>query len=201
MRIVGQVIDIMRAGLLRIGQWTLGAVLAALVALAHAQPSFAPHGGGGGFHGGGGFGHAPMMREASPMHWGGGGHFGGGMAAAGGRERHNGAAPMRIADQGGWRERGAQGGARQSERRETPGFSNNPYGNGFGNGFNGGRGPIQPVSAEARQVPHPPADSPVRAGSIREDVARYNEERAAFRPFQRGGGDVPRPPMPSPYRN
>jgi hypothetical protein len=195
MRIVGQVIDIMRAGLLRMGQWMLGAVLASLVALAHAQPSFAPHGGGGGgFHGGGGgFGHAPM-------HWGGGGHFGGGMQPGAG-ERRNSPAPMRVADQNGWRERGAAGGGRQAERRETPGFSANPYGNGFGNGYGSSRGPIQPVSAETRQVPHPPADSPVRAGSIREDVARYNEERGAFRQFQRGGGDVPRPPMPSPYRN
>lgn len=193
MRIVGQVIDTMRAGLLRMGQWMLGAGFAVLCALAHAQPSFASHGGG--FHGGGGFGRAPMMREASPMRWGGGGHFGGGIQA-GASNRRNSAAPMRVADQGGWRERGASGG-RQAERHETPGFSSNPYGNGFG----GYRGPIQPVSAEARQVPHPPADSPVRTGSIREDVARYNEERGALRPFTRGGGDVPRPPMPSPYRN
>jgi hypothetical protein len=195
MRIVGQVIDIMRAGLLRMGQWMLGAGFAVLCALAYAQPSFAPHGGG--FHGGGGgFGRAPMMREASPMRWGGGGHSGGGMQV-GASERRNAPAPMRVADQGGWRERGAPGGGRQAERHETPGFNSNPYGNGFG----GYRGPIQPVSAETRQVPHPPADSPVRAGSIREDVARYNEERGAFRPFQRGGGDVPRPPMPSPYQN
>jgi hypothetical protein len=195
MRIVGQVIDIMRAGLLRMGQWMLGAGFAVLCALAYAQPSFAPHGGG--FHGGGGgFGRAPIMREASPMRWGGGGHSGSGIQV-GASQRRNAPAPMRVADQGGWRERGAPGGDRQAERHETPGFNSNPYGNGFG----GYRGPIQPVSAETRQVPHPPADSPVRAGSIREDVARYNEERGAFRPFQRGGGDVPRPPMPSPYRN
>ncbi|TAM02304.1 MAG: hypothetical protein EPN70_17230 [Paraburkholderia sp.] len=72
-----------------------------------------------------------------------------------------------------------------------------------GGGFGGyGNGPITPVSAQTRSVPHPPADSPVRAGSIREDVARYNEERGAFRPVQqRSGGEAPRPPMPSPYRN
>jgi hypothetical protein len=62
-------------------------------------------------------------------------------------------------------------------------------------------GAITPVSAQTRPAQHPPADSPVRAGSIREDVARYNEERAAFRPFARDNADVPRPPMPSPYRN
>ncbi|WP_322043790.1 hypothetical protein [Paraburkholderia sp. J67] len=178
--------------------------MTALFAFAHAQPGFAPHGG---FHGGGGggFGRAPMMRAAASMHWG----------AAGGPGGHYGErpTPMRVADQGGWRERGGPGGPRgsggpggpgsnrQPERRETPGYSSNPYGNGFGNGYSNYRGPIQPVSAETRQVPHPPADSPVRAGSIREDVARYNEERGTFRPFPRNGGDVPRPPMPSPYRN
>lgn len=205
---VGRVIDTMRAGLLRMGQWVLGAGLAALVAFAHAQPAFAPHGGG--FHGGG-FGGAPMMhaapRTAMPMQWGGqrggarheGGGYGGNYGGApGGRY---GAGPMRVADQGGWRERqGGHQGGHQAERRGG-GFNGGPDGNPYGNGFGGYHGPIQPVSAESRQVPHPPADSPVRAGSIREDVARYNEERGAFRPFPRNGGDVPRPPMPAPYRN
>ncbi|WP_233272631.1 hypothetical protein [Paraburkholderia acidisoli] len=114
-----------------------------------------------------------------------------------------GPAPVRVADQGGRRERG---GARAhnawrgpAEAPPAPHYGGASYG-GFdeGGGYRGN--PITPVSAETRPAPHPPADSPVRAGSIREDVARYNEERAAFRPLQRGG-DVPRPPMPSPYRN
>ncbi|HKT96915.1 MAG TPA: hypothetical protein VJS30_10300 [Paraburkholderia sp.] len=195
---VGQVVDTMRAGLLRMGQWIAGAGLAALVAFAHAQPAFAGHGGGG-FHGG--FQSAPMMREAPraamPMQW--GGQRGVARRGDGGVPGvRYGVQPMRVADQGGWRERQ---GAHQAERRGG-GFNGGPYGNPYGNGFGGGyHGPIQPVSAEARQVPHPPADSPVRAGSIREDVARYNEERGTFRPFQRNGGDVPRPPMPAPYRN
>ena len=179
------------------GQWIVGAGLAALVAFAHAQPAFAAHGGG--------FQSAPMMHEAPraamPMQWGGqrgGARRGGGYGGAPG-ERY-GAGPMRVADQGGWRERQGPSGGRQAERRGG-GFSGNPYGNPYGNGFGGYHGPIQPVSAEARQVPHPPADSPVRAGSIREDVARYNEERGALRPFPRNGGDVPRPPMQTPYRN
>lgn len=202
---VGQVIDTMRAGLSKIGQWVLGAGFAALIVFAHVQPALAGHGGGD-FHGGG-FQSAPMMREASrpatPMQWGGqrggamrrGGEGYGGAPAGhygGAPVGHYGGGPMRVADQGGWRERQ---GAHQPERRG--GFNSNPYGNGFG----GYHGPIQPVSAEARQVPRPPADSPVRAGSIREDVARYNEERSTFRPFQRSGGEVPRPPMPAPYRN
>ncbi|MFC4708499.1 MULTISPECIES: hypothetical protein [Paraburkholderia] len=141
-----------------------------------------------------------MMREASrpamPMQWGGqrGGAMRRGSDGFGGAPGgHYGGGPMRVADQGGWR--GRQSGHQQE--RSRGGFNSNPYGNGFG----GYHGPIQPVSAEARQVPRPPADSPVRAGSIREDVARYNEERSTFRPFQRGGGEVPRPPMPAPYRN
>jgi hypothetical protein len=206
---VGRVIDTMRAGLLRMGQWVLGAGLAALVAFAHAQPAFAPHGGG--FHsGGGGFERAPMMHEAPhaamPAQWGGDrGAMRRGEGYGGVPGGHYGAAPMRVADQGGWHERGGGGGGgRQPERRAGGNGGGNgasPYGNPYGNGFGGYHSPIQTVSAESRQVPHPPADSPVRAGSIREDVARYNEERSSYRPGQRGGGDVPRPPMPAPYRN
>lgn len=189
------------------GQWVLGAGLTALVALAHAQPAFAPHGGGGGFS------HAPAMRPMSGAARGGWGEhasaqamrpaapvrreaatgaYGGGYGNAG----RYGATPMHVADQGGWREGGGERGGDRGGNREPAGGA--PYGNGFG-GSRGG--PITPVSAQTREVPHPPADSPVRTGSIREDVARYNEERGAFRPFPRGGGDVPRPPMPSPYRN
>jgi len=65
--------------------------------------------------------------------------------------------------------------------------------------FDGGR--VTAVSADARPAPRPPADPQVRAGSIREDVARYNEERATFRPFARGSAGSTHPPMPSPYRN
>lgn len=70
---------------------------------------------------------------------------------------------------------------------------------------NGGNAPypgtITPISAEARPAPHPPANSPVRAGSIREDIARYNEERGTYRPLPREAQEGPRQPMPSPYRN
>lgn len=194
----------MYAGLSRLGLWVLGAALTALMALAHAQPAYAQHGGGG-------FGHAPAMRPMS----GGGARGGWGMRNAGaaparresasnyggygGASGRYGAVPTRVADQGGWRERGGEGEAGGGNRAPERGSaSNNPYGNGFGNYRNG---PITPVSAQTREVPHPPADSPVRAGSIREDVARYNEERGSFRTFPRSGGEIPRPPMPSPYRN
>lgn len=194
----------MHAGLSKLGQWILGAGLAVFVALAHAQPGFPGHGGGGGFA------RAPSMpamhsmpAPRAGMSWGGG--------YRGGPERGRGpaAAPMRVADQGGRYERAGsrapnqwQGQVQQQAPRRD--YS---YGTPFGGGYGGYRGdprgnPITPVSAESRQVPHPPADSPVRAGSIREDVARYNEERGGtFRPFPRNGGEVPRPPMPSPYRN
>lgn len=63
-------------------------------------------------------------------------------------------------------------------------------------------GAITPVSTEGRPVPRPPANAPVvRTGSIRADVARYNEERGAVRSIPHPPDDVPRPPTPSPYRN
>lgn len=99
------------------------------------------------------------------------------------------------------------------------GFAAGNYGNGFG-AYNGGArriaptpgyanetrggmqyaGAIQPVSAESRSVPRPPPNAPVRTGSIRADVARYNEERGASRAMQRQVDD-PRQPDGSPYRN
>ena len=61
-------------------------------------------------------------------------------------------------------------------------------------------GAITPVSAESRSVPRPPPNGPVRSGSIRADVARYNEERGSARAMQRPADD-PRQPEGSPYRN
>ena len=217
----------MRAGLSKLGQWVMGAGLAAFFAFAHAQPGFSGHGGGGAFA------RSPSMPSTSAMHsmstapafrggasgmsWGGGyrsavygaqGAPGPGRAAAG-----YGPSPMRVAGPGGRHERAGgrapnqwQGQVQQQAPHRT--YS---YGTPFGGDYGGYRGdprinprinPITPVSAESRPVPHPPADSPVRAGSIREDVARYNEERGGtYRPGTRNGGEVPRPPMPSPYRN
>jgi len=197
-------------------QWVFGAGLSALVAVAHAQPAYASHFGGGGFqrspvaspgarpmarpmsggapHGGWGMREASPARRESPSFSG----YGVGRGGNGGSDRY-GAAPMRVADQGGWQERGGRAGR---SGRGDEGQPDRAGGGNYGGGYRVYRnGPITPVSAETRPVPHPPADSPVRAGSIREDVARYNEERGSFRPFPRGGGEVPRPPMPSPYRN
>ncbi|CAH2903700.1 MAG: FIG00452481: hypothetical protein [uncultured Paraburkholderia sp.] len=44
------------------------------------------------------------------------------------------------------------------------------------------------------------SNAPVRSGSIRADVARYNEERSSLRTMQRQADDG-RPPEGSPYRN
>ncbi|RQH04736.1 hypothetical protein [Paraburkholderia dinghuensis] len=183
------------------GRWVFGAGLMALVALAHAQPAYSSA------HAGGGFQRTPMASPSS------GGAGRGGMpwagrergawgarepaptrreAAYGGGSGRYAAGPMHVADQGGLRERGGRSAGRVN------GQPDRATGGGYGIYRNG---PITPVSEPMRPVPHPPADSPVRAGSIREDVARYNEERGSFRPVPRGGGEVPRPPMPSPYRN
>ncbi|EEA01389.1 hypothetical protein BH160DRAFT_3351 [Burkholderia sp. H160] len=95
-------------------------------------------------------------------------------------------------------------------QRGNPNIANANFGYGFGGYKSGMRrigdpsgyaGAITPVSADSRPVPHPPPNMPpMRNGSIRADVARYNEERGAARPMQRPADD-PRPPEGSPYRN
>ncbi|WMY07982.1 hypothetical protein [Paraburkholderia phenoliruptrix] len=62
------------------------------------------------------------------------------------------------------------------------------------------RGIITQVSAESRPGQRPQSNAPVRSGSIRADVARYNEERSSLRTMQRQADDG-RPPEGSPYRN
>jgi hypothetical protein len=62
-------------------------------------------------------------------------------------------------------------------------------------------GRMTPVDDETRPVPHPPGNAQVLRGSLREDVARYNEERGAGRPAPRSANDIARPPVPSAYRN
>lgn len=61
-------------------------------------------------------------------------------------------------------------------------------------------GAITPVSTESRLVPRPPGNAPVRTGSIRADITRYNEERGASRVMPRQA-DEGRPPENNPYRN
>lgn len=81
--------------------------------------------------------------------------------------------------------------------RRMPGPSGYP---GDGRGRMQYAGAITPVSTESRSTPRPPPNAPLRSGSIRADVARYNEERGSSRSMQRQTDD-PRPPEGSPYRN
>ncbi|WNC91761.1 hypothetical protein RI103_18130 [Paraburkholderia sp. FT54] len=179
-------------GLSRTRHWALGAVIAALCSFAYAKAPGMPHGGGGGYS------HAAANHAVrSDMH--NGGRYYGSAAAVSGRNtmvERNARLP--------------RGGAN---------FAGGNYGDGFGvykpdvrrvagpaayagDGRGGMQyaGAITPVSAESRGVPRPPANAPVRAGSIRADVARYNEERGSSRAIQRQSDD-PRQPEGSPYRN
>ncbi len=108
-------------------------------------------------------------------------------------------------------DRGAQVERNSRAQRATAPFYNAPplrvggpdrsYKTGAGDGVRYA-GAITPVSTEGRAAARPPANAPiVRSGSIRADVARYNEERGAVRPVPHPPDDVPRPPAPSPYRN
>lgn len=189
-------------GLSRTKHWALGAVIAALCSFAYAKGQGMPHGGGGFSHGPAG--HAigyPRAATGYAMH---------GDARNGGYSY--GAPNVRPA-------RNNVADARTRLPRGGANFAVGSYANGFGDynpgvrrvagsfGYpNDGRGSVQyagaitPVSAEARSVPRPPANAPVRAGSIRADVARYNEERGASRAMPRPPDDA-RQQEGSPYRN
>ncbi|MFM0738265.1 hypothetical protein PQQ51_13565 [Paraburkholderia xenovorans] len=189
----------------RTKHWALGAVIAALCSFAYAKVPGMPHGGGGG-----GYAHTSAQGFAA-------------RGSVGNEARYDGAnvRPSRgyggnaVADRNA--ARGARGGVNGGAN-----LGGGYYANGFG-GYNPGArrvagpvgysgyqgegrsgmqyaGAITPVSAESRSVPRPPANAPVRTGSIRADVARYNEERGSSRVMQRQADD-PRQPDGSPYRN
>ena len=171
----------------------MGAVIAALCSFAYAKAPGVPRIGGGGAYPHAAADHA--MRGG--MH-NGGGYYG----APAARPAGNTMSDRNV--------RMPNGGAN---------FAGGNYANGFGVynpgmrriagpfGYPGdGRGGMQyagtmtPVSAESRSAPRPPANAPVRSGSIRADVARYNEERGSSRTMPRPSDD-PRQPEGSPYRN
>ncbi|UVE64134.1 peptide-binding protein [Burkholderia pyrrocinia] len=150
----------------KIGRWVAGVLGALLMPLALAQP---PHGG----HGFGGHG------------------FGGGDMRAFGQQagRGFGGGPVwrRVPPPVGARAGGVSGYGSRWGLRPTPSY-----------GHYAAQSPYRPISADARQMPRPPGGGnvPLRAGSIRADVARYNEER--------GGRPMPPPrsqeePAHSPY--
>lgn len=140
---------------LKVGRWVAGVLGALLVPLALAQP---PHGGQA--FGGHGFGHG----------------FGGGDMRAYGRPAGNAPVWRRALPPGGARAGGVSGYGSRWGLRPTPSY-----------GHYAAQSPYRPISADSRQMPRPPGGGnvPLRAGSIRADVARYNEER--------GGRPMPPP--------
>ncbi|MGF6570287.1 hypothetical protein ABH945_002398 [Paraburkholderia sp. GAS333] len=194
-------------GLSRTKHWALGAVIAVLCSFVHAKGPGVPHGGGGfsGMHSGASYSHAPDRSMRADMRGGGNVRYSGAPAARSGR--------YQAADRNA---RSSRGAANYASDRYADGFHG---ANGFGvyspsvRGLttpshypDDGRGRMQyagaltQVSAESRSVPRPPPNAPMRSGSIRADVARYNEERGASRVMQRQSDD-PRQPEGSPYRN
>ncbi|VWC30041.1 peptide-binding protein [Burkholderia arboris] len=139
----------------KIGRWVAGVLGAFLMPLALAQP---PHGGHG--FGGHGFGGGDMRAYGQPN--------GGGQ----------GGVPVwrRAPPPAGVRPGGVSGYGSRWGLRPTPSY-----------GHYAAQSPYRPISADVRQMPRPPGGGnvPLRAGSIRADVARYNEER--------GGRPMPPP--------
>jgi hypothetical protein len=167
------------AGLVKTRRWIAGAVLTALCSLACAKVPQGWHGGAAG----GGFGRTGIQHDVRNVR-----------AERGAPVERS----VRLAHGAG----GVHGGYNTSQPQRVGGGYRGDNRPDPRNGFQYA-GSITPVSAETRSVPRPPEDeSMVRAGSIRADVARYNEERGTSRP-------VPRPPDqymdhpqgPSPYRN
>jgi hypothetical protein len=178
-------------GLSRTRHWALGAVIAALCSFAYAKAPGVPHGGGGGYS------HAAANHAVR------------GDTREGGRYYIAPAAPARNT-MGDRSARVSRGGANFAGGTYADGFDVYKPGMrrvagpaGYAGDSRGSMqyaGAITPVSAESHTVPRPPANAPVRAGSIRADVARYNEERGSPRMMQRQSDD-PRQSEGSPYRN
>ncbi|WP_287188992.1 hypothetical protein [Paraburkholderia sp.] len=171
----------MNAGYSRGLHWLLGALFALMATLAFAKPSFAPHDNvlRGAAPGGGFF--RPVQQNAPGGHW-----YGLQAATRVGQGDRNPGMTRRPAP--------AYSGLTRLAAQDRPFRADGKpvrY-----------AGAITPVSAEGRPVPRPPVNAPVvRTGSIRADVARYNEERGAVRSIPHPPDDVARPPPPSPYRN
>ncbi|WP_085482502.1 hypothetical protein [Paraburkholderia susongensis] len=179
-------------GLSRTRHWAWGAVIAVLCSLAYAKAPNMPHGGGAFSHGG--------ADRAMRMEMRGSGRY----AGAAGMPRTS---PARNSMA-----------ARDPRTQRSANFAGANYGNSFGgyqsgtrriagpSAYGDGRGRMQyagaitPVSAESRPVPRPPPNTPMRSGSIRADVTRYNEERGGARAMPRPADD-PRQSEGSPYRN
>ncbi|MCC8397400.1 hypothetical protein LJ656_33090 [Paraburkholderia sp. MMS20-SJTR3] len=181
-------------GLSRTRHWAWGAVIAVLCSFAYAKGAGVPHGGGGAYARGGADRATHMPAHAQMR---GGGPYGAMAAQWGLRDPLAGRDPRSL-----------RGGG-IAEATYSYGFNGSKSGVrrvGEPSGRAGERGRMQypgvitPVSAETRPVPRSQQNVPMRNGSIRADVARYNEERGPGRAFQRPNDD-PRQPEGSPYRN
>ncbi|MEI5997175.1 hypothetical protein H3V53_08155 [Paraburkholderia bengalensis] len=214
-------------GLSRIKWWMTGALIVALTSLAYAKPAFVGHEGHGLFSGGSVFHGSPHGSSWGSSV---GSSFGGpvhgnpvpraslsrrapsGMAAANraGKFARN-DAPQRAranpAERAGpndafaGRVYGANASGYSAQRMALPAdvYRNRPAAQYVGTQY---AGAITPISTDTRNVPRPPANAQsAHVGSIRDDVARYNEERGASRQIPRPPGDSPRVPSVSPYRN
>jgi hypothetical protein len=179
------------AGLSKTKHWVLGAVFAVLSVFAHAKGPSMPHGGGTG----GGYSHTSFQHQGRDnAHAYNAYTYRGAHGALVGRNVH--VARGTSGGPGGFAASQRMAGANDAYRGENRGYGRSNSGS-----FQYA-GAITPVSAETRSVPRPPEDeSLVRAGSIRADVARYNEERSTPRPAPRPPDYMSRPPEPSPYRN
>jgi len=182
-------------GLSRTRHWALGAVIAALCSFAYAKVP-------GGAHGGGAYSHGGADRAMHMQMHDGARYAGNAGVASANASRHS-----AISGDS----HGRRGGANFADANYGYGYGSGGYNAGVrhgagpsGYGEERGRmqyaGAITPVSTESRPVPHPPSNMPMRSGSIRADVARYNEERGAGRSLQRPADD-PRQTEGSPYRN
>jgi hypothetical protein len=215
-------------GLSRIKWWMTGALIVALTSLAYAKPALVGHQGHGLFGGGSVF-HGSSWGSSAGSSFGGPVHGNPvpraslsrsvprGMAAANRAAKFaRNDAPQRAranpterntADRAGTNDAfagrvyGANASGYSAQRMALPAdvYRNRPAAQYVGTQY---AGAITPISTDTHNVPRPPNNAQsAHVGSIRDDVARYNEERGASRQIPRPPGDSPRVPSVSPYRN
>ena len=153
-------------------RWTAVALCAAAIPLAHAQP----HAANISFQPHGGGYALDSFARSAPRSQPGPGFY---------QTAHTDRAERRVG-----KSLGARGVRRGGANGHLPGAPSAPP-----SGF-----PYRPISQDARNVPRPQGNATyLRAGSIRDAVTRYNEERDTAHSVARPPS--PRPPDPSIYRN
>ncbi|MEM5386876.1 hypothetical protein VSR68_25255 [Paraburkholderia phymatum] len=192
-------------GLSRIKWWGTSALVVALTSLAYAKPPFPSHEGHGFFGRGAAhrvssfdgpvYGNQVPRANVSPD------------MAHGSRYARNDAQRVRVnatsRSDTGDAYAGHIGGSASRDTMQRMTLPNDVYRNRPSAQYVGTQyaGAITPISTESRPAPRPPANAQsAHVGSIRDDVARYNEERGVSRQIPRPPADS-RIPAPSPYRN